>query len=156
MRTRAPLIALAALALAGCGGSDSKETATTPPAAGSPTTPAPVTTSTATAPPSTETEAQPAPGPPPPAGTTTTPSGTSKTALRFSGNGLKKLGNFSVPRAATLRWTNSGPTFAISDAALKLHVSSGAHSGSLDIPAGRYRSVEVDAAGSWAFVIRPR
>jgi hypothetical protein len=145
---------LAVLTLAGCGGSSgSDSTQATQTAA---TTAVSTPTATAPQPARTATEPEPAPGPPPPTGTTTTPSQPSGAPLRFSGNGLKKLGDFSVPRAATLRWTNSGPTFALSDAALKIKISSGAHSGSVAIPAGRYRSVEVDAAGRWTFVIRPR
>lgn len=149
MLRRCLAIPLAALVLtgAGCGGDEDQAQAPQQAA-----TPAPPPATTTPAPPST-TSASTATAP---AATVTTPARPGAGPLRFTGTGTKKLGDFTVPRDATLRWTSDGPAFAVSDAKLRINLSSGGHSGMLRIKAGRYRKVEVDAAGRWTIAIAPR
>jgi hypothetical protein len=159
------VMAAAAAALASCGGVQQPpsqtlaKTATTPTA----TTPTTPTTPTATTPTTATTATTPEPpassgNPDVPAatGTTTTPAQPSAAARHFEGKGTTKLGDLSVPRDAVLNWTSEGRTFAVTDAGFKIKLQSTDHSGAVDVKAGDYKDVEVDASGAWTIEINAR
>ena len=78
---------------------------------------------------------------------------------RFSGNGIKDLGDIRLGRDSTIRWTHEtgpyGGIFAITDNSFGVTVSSQDTSGTSQIDAGRYENVNVNATGDWTLRITP-
>ena len=82
------------------------------------------------------------------------------TPIRFTGSGGKALQPFRLRTGKTMYWTNTGTLFqTFPSSATKGLISSEDHSGTMHLPAGRYR-LYVNAVGpeepmgSWTIVIR--
>ena len=93
--------------------------------------------------------------PPPATSSTPTASGGGASTQSFSGNGGKNLGTITVSKPSTLKWTNDGDLFQLSDADLSILVNSQAHSGDTAVDPGTYHKVEVNAIGNWTIKIVP-
>lgn len=72
----------------------------------------------------------------------------------FSGNGGKTLPKFTVSQYSTLKWTNDGDIFMVSDDNFDVSVNSQGHSGETSVPPGSYR-LDVNAMGNWTIKIVP-
>lgn len=71
----------------------------------------------------------------------------------FSASGRKSLGNLTISAPGTLRWTDSGARFRLTYQGSAAVIDSTARSGSLPVPAGTYRDVQVQAGGKWTIRI---
>jgi hypothetical protein len=76
-------------------------------------------------------------------------------ALSFTGNGGKRLGTIKVSADSTLKWTNSGDLFSVTDDAGGIFVNSDAHKGDTAVDAGTYKNVVINAIGDWTITIAP-
>ncbi|MDQ3889408.1 MAG: hypothetical protein M3312_02530 [Actinomycetota bacterium] len=75
-----------------------------------------------------------------------------RNGLRFRGNGDTRLPPFRIGRrGATLRWTNRGEVFSLFGRGGTI-VDSVAHGGQAFLPAGVHR-IDVVASGSWVIAI---
>jgi hypothetical protein len=91
--------------------------------------------------------------------------GSTKTATHeYSGSGPKNLGDITVARKSTLKWTNDGPYFGILTTPIGSElgtsvpkiVSSYGHSGTTVLEKGTYERSFVNAVGNWTIKIVPR
>jgi hypothetical protein len=77
----------------------------------------------------------------------------------YSGSGPKNLGEITVAKDSTLKWTNDGAYFGINAGTISSKsgsVQSYGHSGTTVLPAGTYQIFFVNAVGNWTIKIVPR
>jgi hypothetical protein len=77
----------------------------------------------------------------------------------YSGSGPKNLGEITVAKESTLKWTNNGLYFGIEAGTIvpnSLAVNHYAHSGTTILEKGTYETFYVNAVGDWTIKIVPR